>query len=54
MNQNNYRYQRNEPPPGGPTQVEVGLYVNEIYAVNQHNMDYTMNIYLRQQWVDKR
>ncbi|RUS84224.1 hypothetical protein EGW08_008028, partial [Elysia chlorotica] len=36
------------------TTVHVQIYVLSIDSVNEQSMDYTMNMYLRQRWVDPR
>jgi cation transporter family protein len=42
------------PPPGGPLVVELGVYINYIYAISEQTMDYSLSMYLRQQWNDSR
>ncbi|KAL1483932.1 hypothetical protein MTO96_012096 [Rhipicephalus appendiculatus] len=39
---------------GHPTYVKVNIYVNSIGPVNANNMEYGMDIYLRQSWQDLR
>ncbi|KAK8764404.1 hypothetical protein V5799_032987 [Amblyomma americanum] len=39
---------------GQPTYVKVNIYVNSIGPVNANNMEYGMDIYLRQSWQDVR
>lgn len=39
---------------GHPTYVKVNIYVNSIGPVNANNMEYGMDIYLRQSWQDVR
>lgn len=39
---------------GSPTQVQVNMYVNSLGSVNAANMEYSMDIYLRQLWLDNR
>ncbi|GFN78064.1 glycine receptor subunit alpha-1 [Plakobranchus ocellatus] len=36
------------------TTVDVQIYILSIDSVNEQSMDYTMNMYLRQRWVDPR
>ncbi|CAH1772226.1 unnamed protein product [Owenia fusiformis] len=47
-------YDKWEPPSSGPTVVELGIYINSFYAISEQTMDYSINIYLRQQWTDPR
>jgi len=42
------------PPPGGPTIVELGIYINYFYDISEQTMDYRLSFYLRQQWFDSR
>lgn len=39
---------------GTPTYVKVNIYVNSIGPINANNMEYGMDIYLRQSWQDRR
>nr|UOV21289.1 cysloop ligand-gated ion channel, glycine receptor, gly-5 [Ixodes ricinus] len=39
---------------GMPTYVKVNIYVNSIGPINANNMEYGMDIYLRQSWRDRR
>ncbi|KAM7447463.1 hypothetical protein ABFA07_004463 [Porites harrisoni] len=39
---------------GGPVVVTVGFFVMSINAINVMDMDFTLDLFLRQQWVDKR
>ncbi|XP_074640095.1 glycine receptor subunit alpha-2-like [Tubulanus polymorphus] len=36
------------------TNVQIGIYINSFYAINEQTMDYTLNLYLRRSWVDPR
>lgn len=42
------------PNPNGHTEVKIGLYVNNILAVNDFDMTVVMNFYFRQAWRDER
>ncbi|KAK2181597.1 hypothetical protein NP493_390g02000 [Ridgeia piscesae] len=46
-------YQKSE-PPGSPTMVDLGIYINGFYDISEQTMDYSLNMYLRQQWTDPR
>ncbi|XP_076314620.1 gamma-aminobutyric acid receptor subunit alpha-6-like [Tachypleus tridentatus] len=37
-----------------PTAVKVNIYINSLGSVSAANMDYTLDIYLRQSWLDHR
>lgn len=39
---------------GKPTAVYVNIYVNSLGSINAANMEFSMDIYLRQSWVDPR
>lgn len=39
---------------GRPTSVQVNININSLGSVNAANMEYSMDIYLRQSWVDHR
>lgn len=39
---------------GNPTLVTVNMYINSIGSVNAANMEFSMDIYLRQSWLDHR
>uniref|UniRef100_A0A061QLN6 Putative Cys-loop channel protein n=1 Tax=Cupiennius salei TaxID=6928 RepID=A0A061QLN6_CUPSA len=39
---------------GKPTAVSVNMYVNSLGSINAANMEFSMDIYLRQSWVDPR
>ncbi|CAD5114969.1 DgyrCDS3999 [Dimorphilus gyrociliatus] len=47
-------YERQDPPPNGPTNVRLGIYINSFYAISEQTMDYSLNVYLRQNWTDRR
>ncbi|XP_023930444.1 glycine receptor subunit alpha-2 [Lingula anatina] len=36
------------------TRVELGVYVNSFYSISEQAMDFSVNIYLRQNWTDPR
>ncbi|XP_020605499.1 gamma-aminobutyric acid receptor subunit beta-4-like [Orbicella faveolata] len=40
--------------PGGPVVVTVGFYLLSINSINVVDMDFTFDVFLRQQWIDKR
>jgi hypothetical protein len=44
----------NLPPPGGPTVVSLGIYINYFYAMSEQSMDYRLSFYMRQSWFDSR
>ncbi|GFN84036.1 hypothetical protein PoB_001054200 [Plakobranchus ocellatus] len=37
-----------------PTSVNVSLYINNIDAVNEQTMDFTVNLFVTQTWLDDR
>uniref|UniRef100_A0A1I8HWS8 Neur_chan_LBD domain-containing protein n=2 Tax=Macrostomum lignano TaxID=282301 RepID=A0A1I8HWS8_9PLAT len=39
---------------GRPTVVEIGIYVNTFDSVNVESMDYSIQIFLRLSWIDRR
>ncbi|XP_076323283.1 glycine receptor subunit alpha-2-like [Tachypleus tridentatus] len=39
---------------GMPTEVKVNIHINDLGSVNAANMDYSLDIYLRQLWKDQR
>ncbi|PAA54458.1 hypothetical protein BOX15_Mlig021793g1 [Macrostomum lignano] len=48
-------YTRQNSPHGDkPTTVHLGIYINSFYSISEQTMDYSVNIYLRQQWYDPR
>ncbi|XP_013392719.1 glycine receptor subunit alpha-3 isoform X2 [Lingula anatina] len=36
------------------TRVELGIYINSFYSISEQTMDFSVNIYLRQNWTDPR
>ena len=38
----------------GHTKVKIGLYVNSFDDINEQNMEFSVNFYLRQRWNDPR
>ncbi|PAA49018.1 hypothetical protein BOX15_Mlig031804g2 [Macrostomum lignano] len=48
-------YTRQNSPHGDkPTTVQLGIYINSFYSISEQTMDYSVNIYLRQEWFDPR
>nr|AWJ68184.1 putative GABA receptor 2 [Hirudo verbana] len=48
-------YNKLDPPSSDhPTEVRIGIYVNSFYSINEQTMDYSVNLYLRQSWLDQR
>ena len=49
-------YSRNDPPgsPDKPTEVKLGIYVNNIQYLGDETSDFMISMYLRQAWEDPR
>ncbi len=48
-------YKKQEPPLKQlPTEVRLGIYVVSFYSVSESTMDYSVSMYLRQNWRDPR
>ncbi len=48
-------YKKQEPPlKAFPTEVRLGIYVVSFYSVSESTMDYSVSMYLRQNWRDPR
>lgn len=49
-------YVKQEPPPPSerPTDVFIGINVNSFYSISEQSMDYSVILYLRQQWLEPR
>jgi len=49
-------YSRNEPPgfPDKPTEVRLGIYVNNVQYLGDETSDFRISCYLRQAWKDPR
>ncbi|CAG2173117.1 unnamed protein product [Oppiella nova] len=41
-------------PSGAPVGVNITMYINDISAVSEVMMDYTLDFYIRQLWTDER
>ncbi|XP_064609167.1 glycine receptor subunit alpha-2-like [Liolophura sinensis] len=54
MTANSYNKHKRPPPRSLPTILRVGFYVETLASISELDMEFTINIYLRQTWVDPR
>ncbi|XP_064652877.1 glycine receptor subunit alpha-2-like isoform X2 [Lineus longissimus] len=50
-------YEKRDPPSefqDHPVMVKLGIYLNSFDAISEQSMDYSINIYLREEWNDPR
>jgi len=48
-------YSKQDPPVlDQSTKVFLGIHINSFYSISEQNMDYAVNLYLKQSWQDPR